>query len=363
MDFKILDISRDPIEQGFETSSYDIIVAANVLHATAELGVTLKNIRKLLQPCGRLFFVELSPSCAKFINLIMGVVPGWWLGEADGRPDQPYVTVERWNAELLGAGFSGIEAVVYNDPRKEYQFGVNIVARPIQPTKDFRGVTLLCGSKVLSCHECHIRGLLESHGYQVDQCTLGDSFPVHQDIISLLELENPMFDKISPEEFEMFKQFLENLGSVGVLWVTKPIQTDCEDPRHGVSLGLARNIRTELSIPLATLELDSLNAHAYNAVIQVFDKFLERDTSGLIDPDWEYCLFDEVVNVGRYHWFSVAKELSLVSSEKRPMKLQVGVPGLLRSLGWVKYELDTLGPDEVVIEPRYVGLNFRVSLY
>jgi SAM-dependent methyltransferase len=360
IDFKILDIGKDPIEQGFEAGSFDLIVASNVLHATPELNTTLKNVRKLLSPRGQLFLLELQPSPVKFINLIMGVLPGWWLGEADGRPDQPFVMVERWDVELKKAGFRGVEAAVYNEPRKEYQFCATIISRLPQPEKD-RSVTLLCKSELSSAHDREVEETLTSQGFHVDRRTFKQELPPHQDIISIIELEDPMFHDISEDDFATYKSFLENLGSAGVLWVTKSIQMNCEDPRHALTLGLSRAMRTELSISLATLELDSLNRSSYEAIIKVFDKFHARTSTGAIDPDWEYTFHDGKINIGRFHWVSVSKELSSIVTEDGPMKLDIGRPGLLRSLGWVNYPLNKLGPDDVEIAVQCVGLNFRVS--
>ncbi|KAF2177961.1 methyltransferase type 12, partial [Zopfia rhizophila CBS 207.26] len=52
IEYRALDISRDPREQGFEAGAYDLVIASNVLHATPCLVETLKNCRMLLQPKG-----------------------------------------------------------------------------------------------------------------------------------------------------------------------------------------------------------------------------------------------------------------------------------------------------------------------
>lgn len=61
LEYRTLDISKDPISQGFQGESFDLIVAANVLHATPSLHATLTNVRKLLTPHGYLFLQELAP--------------------------------------------------------------------------------------------------------------------------------------------------------------------------------------------------------------------------------------------------------------------------------------------------------------
>ena len=42
----VLDIERDPQEQGFESGAYDIVIAANVLHATADIRQTMDTCRQ-----------------------------------------------------------------------------------------------------------------------------------------------------------------------------------------------------------------------------------------------------------------------------------------------------------------------------
>lgn len=102
VEYAVLDISKDPIQQGFTAGSYDLILAANVLHATPNIRDTLLDVRKSLHPDGRLVLPELSPRM-RFINYIRGVLPDWWLGEEDGRQLEPYFPLEKWDAELHNA--------------------------------------------------------------------------------------------------------------------------------------------------------------------------------------------------------------------------------------------------------------------
>jgi acyl transferase domain-containing protein/2-polyprenyl-3-methyl-5-hydroxy-6-metoxy-1,4-benzoquinol methylase len=75
IDFKTLDITKDPCQQGFEENKYDVIVASNVLHATRSMAETILHVRKLLKPGGRLLLVELTRLTAA-INTIFGTLPG-----------------------------------------------------------------------------------------------------------------------------------------------------------------------------------------------------------------------------------------------------------------------------------------------
>lgn len=81
MHFSKLDIEQDPIEQGYEEGSYDLIVASNVLHATRFIGKTLEHVRKLLKPQGKLLLSEITiPLQQMRFHMIVGSLEGWWYG-------------------------------------------------------------------------------------------------------------------------------------------------------------------------------------------------------------------------------------------------------------------------------------------
>jgi hypothetical protein len=50
--YEVLDISQDPLTQGFELKSFDLIIAANVVHATPSLNITLLYLYCLLRAGG-----------------------------------------------------------------------------------------------------------------------------------------------------------------------------------------------------------------------------------------------------------------------------------------------------------------------
>ncbi|KAK2958826.1 putative Highly reducing polyketide synthase easB [Blattamonas nauphoetae] len=111
MDFRHLDIERDPIEQGVAPESQDIIVAANVLHATEDLSVTLGNTMKMLKPGGTLILLE-ALSDFYWLDTVFGLTKGWWrVKDLDFRR-HPLLTPPRWEAGLTAAGFGSVK--VYN---------------------------------------------------------------------------------------------------------------------------------------------------------------------------------------------------------------------------------------------------------
>ncbi|KAL4789662.1 S-adenosyl-L-methionine-dependent methyltransferase [Aspergillus venezuelensis] len=127
VEYRALDISKDPVEQGFEAGGYDVVIASNVLHATPCLVETLKNVRTLLQPKGFLFNQELSPP-GKYVDFMVGLLPGWWLGEADGRAGGPCIPPVEWDRRLKQAGFEGLHAVGL-DSEPPFYYNANMLAR------------------------------------------------------------------------------------------------------------------------------------------------------------------------------------------------------------------------------------------
>ncbi len=77
--FNKLDIEDDPISQGYERESFDLIVGANVLHATTQINRTLLNVRRLLKPGGKLLLME--PTKLRLQHFPFALLPGWWAGK------------------------------------------------------------------------------------------------------------------------------------------------------------------------------------------------------------------------------------------------------------------------------------------
>jgi acyl transferase domain-containing protein/SAM-dependent methyltransferase len=356
LQYATLDINDDPLEQGFELCSYDLIIASNVVHTTRNISASLRNIKRLLHPTGYLLLQELCPD-TKWINIILGADPRWWCGLEDSRLDEPYISLRQWQKELVAAEFEDANAVV-PDSAEPFQLSAVIIAKASNEHDLIRNVTLLCRSITMASSP--ILQELENRGYKVTRCTLHDVPPPGQDVIALLDEDSPFFEDIDAATFEAFKSFLLNLGDSGLFWVTRLSQICCQDPRFAQAIGTARTIRSELLIDFATCEVDDINTST-TQLIRVFAKFQRRSTDESLKPDFEYCIYDGIVNVGRFYPFTLSEDLLISRSSDRAM-LDVSVPGRPTTLHWVrKPPHPPLQPDEVEVEIYSVGLNFRVS--
>src|SRR5690606_31825772 len=106
MSYATLDVEKRPSEQGFEAGAYDLVVASNVLHATADLREALTNVRELLRPDGHLLVLE-STDPVGWIDITFGLTEGWWrFTDLDIRPDYPLVSAATWTSVLKDVGFT-----------------------------------------------------------------------------------------------------------------------------------------------------------------------------------------------------------------------------------------------------------------
>jgi acyl transferase domain-containing protein len=99
-----LDLERDPAEQGYAAGSFDVILAANVLHATRDLRRTLERVRSLAAPGGLLVLSETTTHHRVF-DITTGLIEGWEAFADDTRGDNPLVSTEQWLRLLAEAGF------------------------------------------------------------------------------------------------------------------------------------------------------------------------------------------------------------------------------------------------------------------
>ncbi|KAL6234338.1 hypothetical protein BDW75DRAFT_241237 [Aspergillus navahoensis] len=354
IDYQVLDIMADIAAQGFD-ASYDLIIASNVLHATPNLQQTLANVKALLKPGGKLFLQELAP-VTKWINYIMGTLPGWWLSK-DNRPLEPYVSPERWDAELRAAGLSGTDAVVHDG-----QMNAHIISSlpEVRGERD-RRVTVLCESD--SEHLDPVLASLQASAFITDTRRLGENLPTNQMVISLLELDGPQLYALNEKKYLNLRNLITSLDKTPMLWVTRSSQVNCSDPRYAATLGLLRTARRELGLTVATLEVDILDIKANDAIVKVTERVLQLETNSSLDPVMEYAYTCGTLMVGKFYPAAVSEELldrtALEDEDKTAAVLRITKPGSIDSLTWARIPLETSTSveDWVQVEARAIGMN------
>ena len=111
MIFKTFNMEKEPSGQGFVEGSYDLAIAVNVLHVSANMEASLSNVRHLLKPGGFLVVAELTATDLLFSGMTVGTLPGWWIGAETGRPWGPLLNLRQWDSALKNSAFSGIDTL------------------------------------------------------------------------------------------------------------------------------------------------------------------------------------------------------------------------------------------------------------
>lgn len=361
--YAVLDISQDPLEQGFESETYDLIIASNTLHATPHLVNTLTHCRKLLQPDGYMLLQEWS-SPGKWYDFIMGLFEGWWLGVNDERPQRAVIPPEVWDKRLREAGFTGVEACAF-DNRLPYYNSANMVTRPRLPSPLPRRVTLLTASRQLSTFAASTKRTLEDAGVTTEHCVRGQSLPDNQDIVSFLDIDagcDPILANINERDLASFIDMCTKAVESTILWLTSPVQTNCASAQYGQILGVARTVRAELGVTFATMQLettDEFAAHAVTKVLQKLQLSLDMGSDRRdVDIDTEFLWRNNELLLSRFHPFYVEQALADTAPRPDAFTLSIGQRGMLQTLHWKPYHLSALGPDEVRVKMGAAGMNF-----
>ena len=145
IEYRPLDVEKDPIAQGYAPHSYDLIIASNVLHATRYLEETLGHCRALLAPSGQLVALE-NLSGLGWMDLTFGQLDGWWRFADDYRPHHALASPAVWRRALGDAGFTEAEVLGVDESAGTPDKGV-IVAQGPAEVKEPRGVWVLAGDR------------------------------------------------------------------------------------------------------------------------------------------------------------------------------------------------------------------------
>ncbi|KAF4335132.1 polyketide synthase [Fusarium beomiforme] len=275
IEFKTLDIEKDVSEQGF-TEKYDLVVAANVLHATADLKFAMKNIRSLLRDGGYLLVGELP-------EVSFG---GYALDHLAG--SGPGLTMDEWREELAEDSDSVFEIEARHDKSDIDQLSSTVVTMARAKLADYTLPESLFGQKVhiagigsdLSTRD-HIERYLGKRGISATSCDLEElSSQWSGDWLILVgEAEGSLLASIRPEQLEALKSWLTK--PLKCIWITRKVYLDPQNTTGGLVTGFARILRMENSqLELYALDLSS---EGY-AIANIIYHFLERIHYSHDDP-------------------------------------------------------------------------------
>ncbi|WXC66012.1 hypothetical protein SNK03_011796 [Fusarium graminearum] len=370
MDFKTLDVEGDPLKQGFQPETYDVIVASNVLHATKQMDVTMEHVRQLLRPGGSLILVENSPKGA-VIGLIFGTLSGWWAHEDEFREDTALMYREQWNTILSRNGFGGIHvarnSMMVSKAVPLLTNGHAVRNEQIVLINDTSNDGILAISKNITLANVQIN---ESKWDQLD---------VSQDAVYLVvdRAETPLLLDPQPQLFKTLNALLA--AKAKILWVVIQDKSDPVSTAYkGVVTAVARVLRRESgNTGFVTLDIrdPALDPEVTRQVVaETLQKCFwpkPQDQKSL-EPELAYekgtvsiprVLPDNTfLKWARSSWdaSTVAETETTLHQGERALKLEVATTGLLSSLQFVGSDLPVdLGPSEIEVKSDAFGVNYK----
>ncbi len=102
--FGIFDLDQEPVPQGYQENSYDVIVGANSVHTVKNLPNTLRNLRSLLAPGGIIILYEVTKPLPWF-DTSVALIEGWGNFKDDLRAGTPLLSPSQWQTMLAENGF------------------------------------------------------------------------------------------------------------------------------------------------------------------------------------------------------------------------------------------------------------------
>lgn len=308
IEYKIFDITKTPQEQGFEDirlGSYDLIVATQVIHATPNIGTALKNIRVLLKDDGILLITEPDPQSLS-TSFISGHLPGWWLGQENHRRNGPLISTDRWDAELKSSGFTGAPQPLFDDA-PPYHRGFAIVARPdkFTPMTTRSSISLYRSDVEDASAHPEVEQSLAGLGWDLAplELTYPPSAPSDSIILHVTgSTSHEAAYSFDESSFTGLKSLLQSITPQHkVLWVLPRTQMKCSDSSGAYLLGVARGLRSEMSLQLFTLEINSDEPDYLAVVDKVLRKVNVSESSAQLAADMEFVYYDGEICVGRFH--------------------------------------------------------------
>ncbi|KAL8676982.1 MAG: hypothetical protein Q9186_006557 [Xanthomendoza sp. 1 TL-2023] len=371
--YQKLDIEQDPVSQGFQPESYDLVVATNVLHATKNIARTTRNIRRLVKPGGKALIVEITGQTLSSL-LIFGTLPGWWLGEEPERRDGPFISEKQWHTVLCENGFSGVDGNVQINDYSHSIVSVMLTTaltekKPVIPAVGVVQPRLGNDEPLINI----LSGLLSSRSGQA----LSAGQLLEADLTDRYTIVVAMDDSIWLDMNETALRRMQDIfqSARGILWVVRGASS--QHPTANMIAGVARSIRSEnAGLRLSTIDFDGKDrlpdAKVAELILQLADHIFDQRTSK-IGADMDFLETKGVLHIPRALG-DKQKDDYVIRETRRPvpgpeqlvqdgrhLEMKLGQVGLLDSIYFEGNETLQLplADDEVEIVINATGMNFK----
>ncbi|KAI1339726.1 hypothetical protein F5Y15DRAFT_423599 [Xylariaceae sp. FL0016] len=383
MTFGTFDMERSGESQGYQ-QDWDLVVASNVIHATSDIQSTLRNVRNILKPGGKMILLELTQAQLS-AGLVLGTFSDFWKADNDPfhpRYDGPFLSKSLWQTVLPANGFSGLD--FFLDDYAGGNLSATVVcATALEPTPTLtrelvssEGITIVYRSQLPQFGSAMASHITKTTGIPVDTLPLVKiANTSHRRLIFIMEVGDTFFLNVTTQEWKALQHAISH--SASALWVTSGDLLAGREPLHAMISGLTRGIKTENnSTRLNILDLDRVPESSDTEIFDLIANLearSEKNTHSSNDSEFRYQ--KGILHISRLDADDRLCEASKTKTDpeeatrKVPAKdlkdtpLQLGIekPGVLSTV-YFKEDPEFAKPlpaDQVEIEVKYAGLNTK----
>jgi acyl transferase domain-containing protein/NADPH:quinone reductase-like Zn-dependent oxidoreductase/ubiquinone/menaquinone biosynthesis C-methylase UbiE len=376
--FHKLDVESNPVAQGFEAGSYDIVIACQVLHAAKNMEKAMTHVRQMLKPNGTIVIVETTQDVPD-LQLIFGTTPGWWLSEELGREHNPSLSLNSWDRVLKASGFNGLEFQIGDiEDEKACSSTVLMSTATTDIPLSFHPemVIVYDGAKPPQLWLDHLTSSianLTSFTPSVER--LREAKSGNRVVIVIDDGEQSIFHDSSPNAFAAIKNLLTN--AKGIFWITRGGALNCERPEFALHTGLLRTLRVEDTVKrYISLDVDPKTGPFSLSVVPAITDIFKCTFNYALNKsliDFEYAERGGYIEIPRIHEDSTENAAITPNSDhavpemepfvqpNRELRMEVGTVGALDTLQFKDEPCvkEPLPADFVEIRPKAIGLNFK----
>jgi hybrid polyketide synthase / nonribosomal peptide synthetase ACE1 len=249
-----------------------------------------------LKPGGYLIILEITNNDVIRVGFSMSGLPGWWLGQEDGRELSPCISTAEWHRLLLGSGFSGVDShtpevdivprpmTVIVSQAIDDQFAIlsdATLSRKTSIGEDQWDLVLIGGRtmKTIPLIE-QMSKLVEPSGVQITcfdsiECIDKSKLSSRSAILLLTELDKPVFQDISEKTMSGMKRLFETQRTI--LWVTQGRRV--EEPYMNMSIGFGRTLVLEVpDLRLQFLDLETSEKPVASRLLETLSRLYLSDS-------------------------------------------------------------------------------------
>ncbi|MCJ1354257.1 MAG: hypothetical protein MMC33_004244 [Icmadophila ericetorum] len=365
--FKTVSMSKDPTSHGLPMESFDVIILS-VLEDIHDLDGRLVNAKRLLKPGGKLCVIGITNPGMR-LSLVLHCLQAMpresstrnRLAQIDSKMLEGILAQKKFTPEFLITDFK-------DSRHQQLSISVSTHGAVLQTDTQGREIAILEApnpTHAASAMAAQLAIELESRSFKPMRVGWDSDIGeiTGRDCVSLIELDTPFLEDLGEKDFVRTKQIVSDASSL--LWVTS-----LESPAAALSAGMARSIRNETSGKrFRTLSIKEKSMGSPERVAPLLTRLIASST-----PDSEFVENDGVLQICRVvEDVSMNEEMARMMTEVReriesipfeqvqgPQKLAIKAQGMLDSICLEPDDIQgQIEDDEVVIEVRATGLNFR----